>query len=757
MFRSNNLPNSIQEWVGREDFLHNLTLDWENPKICVTGIIGFGGEGKSAIARNWLNAFFEKNREKNKHYEINPSRENTFNKDKLKGIFWYSFSSGKSIDDFFEEALTFFVPENIEEFKHITSDLKIQILLSFLREQTYLIVLDGIEVCQHTQGGWFCLFKNKDLSKFLRDFAQGLHQSFCIISSRLPILDLVDFSSYTQRILGSLTYEESISLLEKLGVKGGREQFKKIIQFWKGYALGINITGSYFALKDTGKSDQLFEEDYFSKENNYLSENGGIYEKLSGIFVQYQSMFTDSQRQILYILAAMREPAKRDTLENFVHFSEEDLQQLLNLKVIDYHYSQGFTLHPLIRSHYSGLLLENQAKSQEIHKEIVEYYEYLLKGNIPRQPTLKQLFPAIECVHHSCLAGDFEKANKVRASLVNQGDAYVLSHQLGAYERALLVASDFFPDGDTYKEPLVKSFSDQAELISEVGFYLMCLGRLKEAVTFFERHKLIATEKKDLEQISISCINLSELYAHTGQLDYCLDAAQKAIEATQELNDEKLQRTAFARKGWALHLRHGEGEKEFKEAERLERRIRPDRRFLYSLRGIQHADHLCRVQRLDEAQAITETNLAICEENAWLDHVSQCHRVLSNVFLIKNKDEGGYRHIIDSLKTAHLNSRKDTLISALSTRGRWYVHLQRYDEAFQDLNEALSLAQASDYLILEISIRIALSLAHTASKDFKLAEQELKFSKHLSNKVGYFWGVRDAKEAFHLLETARSH
>jgi tetratricopeptide (TPR) repeat protein len=284
----------------------------------------------------------------------------------------------------------------------------------------------------------------------------------------------------------------------------------------------------------------------------------------------------------------------------------------------------------------------------------------------------------------------------------------------------------------------------------------MCLGRLKEAVTFFERHKNIAYEKKDLEQISISCINLSELYAHTGQLDFCLDAAQKAVEAAGKLGTQQLRRTALARQGWALHLRYGKGGEEFEKAEKLERLINPDYRFLYSLRGIQHADHLRRTDRLEEAQNITESNLNICEENGWTDHISQCHRVLGNIFEARNQNEQASKHFNESLKNAQLNSRKDVLIRILLARGRWYARLEKCNEAFSDLNEAFKFAEAGRYIIYEISIRIALSLAHIAREEFDLAESQLHASLYLSNQVDYFWGKRDSQEALDLLKTARA-
>jgi hypothetical protein len=50
----NNAPAPLEEWVGREELLAAITRDWADPERQVTGLIGFGGEGKSSLARRWV-------------------------------------------------------------------------------------------------------------------------------------------------------------------------------------------------------------------------------------------------------------------------------------------------------------------------------------------------------------------------------------------------------------------------------------------------------------------------------------------------------------------------------------------------------------------------------------------------------------------------------------------------------------------------------------------------------------------------------
>ncbi|MGV8175026.1 MAG: S1 family peptidase, partial [Methanothrix sp.] len=50
----NSEPPSLQEWTGRAQLLQDVTLDWISSKTRITGLVGFGGEGKSSLAREWV-------------------------------------------------------------------------------------------------------------------------------------------------------------------------------------------------------------------------------------------------------------------------------------------------------------------------------------------------------------------------------------------------------------------------------------------------------------------------------------------------------------------------------------------------------------------------------------------------------------------------------------------------------------------------------------------------------------------------------
>ncbi len=83
-----NAPAPLDEWVGRAEFLRQLDADCADPKRRLVGLIGFGGEGKSSLARRWIQNTIE-----------SPTTPTV--------VFWWGFYDRRSVDEFAEELLKF--------------------------------------------------------------------------------------------------------------------------------------------------------------------------------------------------------------------------------------------------------------------------------------------------------------------------------------------------------------------------------------------------------------------------------------------------------------------------------------------------------------------------------------------------------------------------------------------------------------------------------------------------------------------------
>jgi len=99
---------------------------------------------------------------------------------------------------------------------------------------------------------------------------------------------------------------------------------------------------------------------------------------------------------------------------------------------------------------------QNETEQEKAaHEQIKDYY-LSIAGDTPEYPTLEDLKPLIEVVHHACQAGAYDEAWKIYWKRIRQGERRVTIYQLGAYETELALVTEFFPNGNTLQEPAVK-------------------------------------------------------------------------------------------------------------------------------------------------------------------------------------------------------------------------------------------------------------------------------------------------------------
>ena len=491
-----NAPPPLVEWVGRKELLNDLDRDWLDPDTSIVGLIGFGGEGKSSITRRWLDELRE-----------NPELPQP------KGIFWWAFYERPRVDEFFEAARKFILPETDLQ-PSSSASVNVQDILSRLNTGRYLFVLDGIEVLQHQEGDDYGLFSTAKLRDFLRDFAAGEHESFCLISSRAPILDLIDFKSYVHRDIERLSLDEGRELLQKLGVKGADADLDWLVEQWDGYALVLSLLGAYFVKRYRGKIKRI-------GEILPPTADEPKYDRVRRVLRRYDEHLSEDERQFMRVLSAFRLPIVDTELQNIYrlvttgyevprfdqskprhllpaplrrlwYWLRKLLERLLGRplkkpqrRILDpfqamverlkryrilrhntwKHY---YTTHPLIAAHYRERLQDDFKEAREVHRRIKDYYLHrtvvLLKN-----PTLEDLLPLLEAVHHLCQAGDYDEAFDVFLKRVLQYPRRVLTNKLNAWDASLASMREFFPNEDLSQEPQTSPPSSKSWIMNHVG------------------------------------------------------------------------------------------------------------------------------------------------------------------------------------------------------------------------------------------------------------------------------------------------
>jgi tetratricopeptide (TPR) repeat protein len=186
--------------------------------------------------------------------------------------------------------------------------------------------------------------------------------------------------------------------------------------------------------------------------------------------------------------------------------------------------SQEYTTHPLIRGHYSqrmkALAEENSGAVRVLHKRIKDYYlknAGVFYNELWSVPTLKQLSPYLEAVHHACRAGEYDAAYDICQGKIERRRS-TLTSNLGAYETALGMWTEFFPGGDLNREPQVSDRRVQGTILNNLGRTLMNQGRLVEAEEFYQRSLAIKKEQQNWAGVGVTYRNLACLHIYRGEL-----------------------------------------------------------------------------------------------------------------------------------------------------------------------------------------------------------------------------------------------
>ncbi|MCB8925689.1 MAG: serine protease [Ardenticatenaceae bacterium] len=710
-------PPPLAEWVGRAELLSGVTADYSDPNRRVTGLIGFGGEGKSSLARRWVDSLGDLT-------------------NRPTGIFWWGFYDNQNVDEFFEAALDFISGGQIGKNLFRASSAKAQAIAAMLANGRYLFVLDGLEVLQRQEGDDYGLLSSPDLQTFLELFAAPGHSSFCLITSRAPLLDLLAYTSYTHRDVGPVSEEDGRALLRELGVTGPDTALDQLVRQWDGHALTLSLLGSYLHWRHAGDIAFAHEFDVvgtrhaLSLPEDAPDEARQRYSHVHRVLRRYDEHLTAAERAFMTLFSAFRTPVAPDAFARVFRGKSTDfaddadekpgfLDRLLNRKpkgtgeavirpgggqadglplqqvlaalddvefealitqLASYRLlrhneaADTYTTHPLVRSHYLALLT-GSGQAEKTHDQLKDYY-LALAGDTPHQPTLADLAPLIEVVYHACRAGAYDEAYQIHRERIRQENRYYEIHVLGAYETSLNIMLQFFPNGDTGQEPQVSKASDKSWILNAVGLRLMNLGRLATAVPFYERHNQIKLELEDWHNTSVGYQNLADLNAHLGRLTASATAAEEALTLARRAENKRDEQWSLEWLAWAKHLlgESNEASAMYQQVEKMEQEEDSSKQYLYSLDGIHHAEHLRRVGQAEYARRVTAANLTICERYRWPDKISMCHRVLGELAAAAGGAEdiaAARDHFDTALTIARSISDRAVLIEALLARGRW--------------------------------------------------------------------------------------
>jgi len=740
-------PMLLPEWVGREELRRQLTYDYLESKSRTIGLIGFGGEGKSCVARQWLDDLQQLEAEK-----------------RPDGVFWWDFYVHRSFEEFIEGALTYLTDEQtVKQYKNTSG--RVHALISQLHLGRYIFIVDGVDVLQEQDGERYGFIQGRDMREFFKYFTSSEHDSVALVTSRAPLVDLMAYSTYRHFDLTRLFKEDGRALLEKLGVKGTQKELEEIVEKWDGHALTLGLLGSYIREISNGDWKVLGSNDLPIEYATDTSESFRRYNHVQRILRRYDDHLTAAEKAFLKLLSAFRTPVGESAF-NSVFLKRADpkavnfpiakngegafrkiVRQLCAYGLLKEIAFRAYTTHPLIRSYYENLLSEYTIKEfQGAHRTIQLYYQSI--GHpVPVHPTLQDFKPWLEVVHHACQAGAYDEAAKIKWEQIDQDAEHTLGYKLGAHETYLALLLEFFPNRNPLLEPMIKSLRTKGGILLDLANCFTALGYSKQGFELYERSLELFHSESDWHNVSTIYMNLAYTNYSVGNLYDAMFAISEALEYSKK-DENDLKRPDLINAYAVFAHQHGkliEASSAFSEAELLLRLAGSQSLRKYGAHCGHHAEHLRRLREFKRAEELAQFGLQSSLTEHWIDNISNCHRLLGEISNVNKR--GNIIHFDEALRFARLSCTRDIIILSLLARGRFYAkHQQDQQAAFPDLDEALQLALESGYRLLEADIRIALAWAYLASGNKERAKIESQRGRQIGEETGYHWAKVDADE-----------
>ena len=476
-------------------------------------------------------------------------------------------------------------------------------MADLLRQQRYVLVLDGLEPLQQAGKGMRNELKDRAIRRLLISLA-GQNNGLCIITTRIAVHELSDRAHVIAHDLQNLILDDGVRLLQSLGVQGSRKELEKAVNEYGCHALALHLLGN--ALHTYLDGDVL--------KRDTLPELIGDYDDLERhafkVMQVYQTWLAGTpELQLLYLLGLFDHPIEQEVLQVLWHAQIPDLTSDIDERVwkvvirdlrekhrlLSEHENRSDLLdcHPLIREYFGKQLREKQPDAwRQAHTRLYEYYKALPQKLYGKElpDTLEEMQPLFHAVAHGCAAGLHQQTfNEVYVRRIHRrGD-----DKLGAFSDYLAVVAHFFTT--PWCTPVAGlTDAEQAVVMNWASFRLRALGRLHEALELMRINIEINVRQENWKSAELNISNLSELQLLLGDVAAAILSGQRCVESAdrfKHLFDAKNYRTTHAN---ALH-QTGDAEqamKLFQKAEQMQQELQPGYPCLYSLGGRHYCDLL---------------------------------------------------------------------------------------------------------------------------------------------------------------------
>jgi serine/threonine protein kinase len=471
------LPVTGSNFFGREVDIAFLDEAWVNQQANVVTIIAWAGAGKSTLVNQWLLRMAAE------HYR---SAELVFG-----WSFYRQGTSGQasSADEFLDAALSWFGDPDP---RLGTAWEKGERLAKLVAHRRTLLVLDGLEPLQNPPGMQDGRLRDPSLQALLSGLAT-FSSGLCVITTRLPVADLVDYerTSVRRYELEQLSSDAGAQLLRALSVIGDEEKLRSASDEFGGHCLALTLLGSYLADAHNG--------DIRCRKEIRLGDDRGQGFQARRVMESYESWLGEGpELSILRILGLFDRPADEKALaallkppavpgltESLTDLNPTQWRAIFGrlrrarlLATEDPHNPGRLDTHPLVREYFGEKLRSQQRDAwKECNRRLYHYYQKLAPQLPDNFREMEPLFLAVIC---GCNAGLFREAlNEVYIPRIQRGNRSFGANVLGVRGALLSSLAAFFEEGRwgslrlTEVEGQHLKPEDKLFILTQAGSYLI--------------------------------------------------------------------------------------------------------------------------------------------------------------------------------------------------------------------------------------------------------------------------------------------
>jgi tetratricopeptide (TPR) repeat protein len=469
------LPITGGKVFGREPELRRLHEAWRDPDAHVVSVVGWGGAGKSALLNRWLQEM------EGDGYGC------------AERVFAWSFARQgagampSSADGFVSAALAWFGDPDPGRG---SAWQKGERLAYRVRAERTLLLLDGVEPLQVASGPDAGRLKDEALQALLRELAASNGGGLCVVTSRMPVADLLDFEpgSAWRVDLRHLAPAVGAQVLEAHGAAGSDEELAAASREFGGHPLALVLLAGY--LRD------VYDGDITHRAAIQLRDAGSQAER---VMAAYEEWFGEGpELELLRVLGLFDRPADARALaalrappaipgltDTLLRLPAPRWRQLVaQLRraglVADEDPDDPGTLdvHPLVREHFrEQTRLEHPDAWREGNSRLYEHFRAAARL-LP--DTLPEMEPLFQAVAHGCNAGRHRDAlHDVYVPRIMRGEEAYAARRLGAYGALLSALAGFCHEGDWARPvdpapPEAQGLepADQLAVLNQAGLFL---------------------------------------------------------------------------------------------------------------------------------------------------------------------------------------------------------------------------------------------------------------------------------------------